>query len=137
MELTLNMRECFHTPLTDFMYLLNLFYQQSVTLSFHQFILFQTVVTWNVNLSRHRCLNKYLPNIKNFCKKIEPFVDFYKKEIDYYNKTIHDILTKEIPLVFSNFVKNQKEKRGIIASLVTGFIRLVHEGISCNLNNKR
>ena len=44
-----------------------------------------------------------------------PFIDFYKKQIDYYDKTVHDILTKEIPLILPNFPKNRKEKRGLIA----------------------
>ena len=66
-----------------------------------------------------------------------PFIDFYKKQIDYYNKTAHDILTKEIPLILPNFLKNRKEKRGIIILLVTGFIGLAHEGISIYLHNKR
>ena len=58
-----------------------------------------------------------------------PFVYCYKKQIDSYNKTVHNILTKEIPLIFLNFQKNKKEKRGIITSLVAGFIGLTYEGI--------
>ena len=44
---------------------------------------------------------------------------------------------KEIPLILPHFQKNKKEKRGIIASLVTGFIALEYEGISSYLHNKR
>ena len=69
--------------------------------------------------------------------KIVPFVNFYKKQIDYYNRTVHDILTKEIPLVLSNLTKNRKEKRGIITLLATGFIGLAYEYISNYLHNKR
>ena len=83
----------------------------------------------NVDLRGHQYATQYLPNIKNFCMKIVPFVDFYKKQIDYYNKTVLDILSKKIPLILPNFPKNSKEKRGIITSLVTGFIRLVYEVI--------
>ena len=64
----------------------------------------------NVDLRRHKCATKYLPNIQNFSTKIMPFVDFYKKQIDYYNKTVHDILTKEIPLLLPNFPKNRKHR---------------------------
>ena len=81
----------------------------------------------NVDLKRHRYPTQYLPN---FCKKIVPFIDFYKKQIDYYNKTVH-ILAKEIPLILPNFLKNRKEKKGMIASLVT------YEGISSYLRNER
>ena len=34
-------------------------------------------------------------------------------------------------------IKEQKKKRGMITSLVTGFIGLVYEGISSYLHNKR
>ena len=37
--------------------------------------------------------------------KIVPFVYFYMKQIDSYNKTVHDILTKEIPLILPKFQK--------------------------------
>ena len=66
-----------------------------------------------------------------------PFVDFYKKQIDYYTKTVHDVLTKDISLILPNFPKNRKEKRGIITSLGTGFIGLVYKGMSSYLHNKR
>ena len=87
----------------------------------------------NVDLSRYKYKTQYLTNIKKFCTKIVPFIDFYKKQIDYYNKTVHDILTREI----LNFPKNRKEIRGIMGSLVTGFIRLAYEGISSYLHDKR
>ena len=91
----------------------------------------------NVDLDRHRYPIHYLPNIKNLCTKIVPFVYFYKKQIDSYNKTVHDILMNEIPLILPDFPKNRKEKRGIITSLVTGLIRLAYEGVSSYLHNKR
>ena len=91
----------------------------------------------NIDLKKHRYPTQYLHNIKNICMKNVPFVDFYKKQIDYYNKMVHDILMKEIPLMLPNFPKNRKEKRGKITSLVTSFIRLVYEGISSYLDSKR
>ena len=59
------------------------------------------------------------------------------KEIASYNHTAHKILMKEIPLILSDFSKNRKEKRRIIASLVPSFIYLTYEGISSYLHNKR
>ena len=41
----------------------------------------------NADLSRHQNSKQYLSNIKLFCQKIVPFIDFYKKQIDYYNQT--------------------------------------------------
>ena len=65
-----------------------------------------------------------------------PFVYFYNKQIDYYNKTVHDILAKEIPLILPNFQKRRKERRGIITLLATAFIGLAYKGISSYLHNK-
>ena len=53
----------------------------------------------NADLSRHQNAAQYLSNLKLICKKIVPFIDFYKKQIDYYNKTVYRILTKGISLV--------------------------------------
>ena len=71
---------------------------------------------------------QYVPYMKNLCTKVVPFIDFYKKQIDCYNK---------ISLTLPNFPKDRKEKRSIIASLVTGFIGLAYGGISSYLHNKR
>ena len=76
----------------------------------------------NADLKRHRYPKQHLPNIKHFCMKIVPFVDLNKEQIDCYNKTVHDILMKVIPLIHPNFPENRKEKRGIITSLVTCII---------------
>ena len=40
-------------------------------------------------------------------------------------------------LMLSNFPRDRRERRSIIASLVTGFIRLAYEGVSRYLHNKR
>ena len=87
-----------------------------------------------VDLRRNKFPTKYIPNIKNFCKKIVPFIDFYKKEVDYYNQTAHEILTKEISLILPNFLKDRKEKKSIISSLVTGFIGFAYKSLSSNLH---
>ena len=50
----------------------------------------------NAYLSRHENAKQYLSNPKLFCKKILPFINIYKKQIDYNNKTAHRIFTKEI-----------------------------------------
>ena len=36
----------------------------------------------NADLRRHQYPTQYLPNSKNFCTKIVPFVDYYKKQVD-------------------------------------------------------
>ena len=42
------------------------------------------------------------------CKKV-PYVYFYKKKGDYYNKTVHNILTKEMLMILPNFCNKKKE----------------------------
>ena len=48
-----------------------------------------------------------------------------------------DKILNEISLILPYFLKARKEKRGIITSLITGFICLVYEGISSYLHNRR
>ena len=64
----------------------------------------------NVDLSKHRFPMQYLPIIKNLCKKIVPFIDLYKKQFDYNNKTVNDILTKEIPLILPNSPPKERKE---------------------------
>ena len=48
------------------------------------------------------------------------------------------IMTNEIALMLpSTFNKNERQKRGIITSLITGFIGLAYEGISSFLHHRR
>ena len=91
----------------------------------------------NINLNRNHFPTWFIPNMKNFCRKIIPFIDFYKKQIEYYNQTAHEILMKEISLLMPNFPKDRKEKRNIIVLLITSFIVLAYEGISSYLHYKR
>ena len=77
---------------------------------------------------------KYILDLKTFCKKIEPFVYYYKRLIKSYNNTVHNILEKEISLLLPQIPKVQK--CGIITTLVSSFIGLAYEGISSFLHNR-
>ena len=74
------------------------------------------------------------------CRRIAPYVKFYKQQIDYYNWTAHNILQNEIGLILPSFNDNNRKKRflttflGTIASKVIG---LAFEGISSFLHHKR
>ena len=50
---------------------------------------------------------------------------------------VYNIVTKEIPFILPAFKKNKKEKRGIITTLVPGFIGWESEEISSYLHNER
>ena len=109
MELTLNMRECFHIHLIDSMQLQNLFCQPLKMLNFYQLIF-------------------------SFQKLCHLFITIRNKLI-LITKQFN---IKEIPLILTNFQKKKrKEKRSIIASLVTGFTGLAYKSISSYLHNKR
>ena len=72
------------------------------------------------------------------CRRIAPYVKFYKQQIDYYNQTAYNLLQNEIGLILPNF--NSRKKRflttilGTIASKVIG---LAFEGMSSFLHHKR
>ena len=77
-----------------------------------------------------------------YCKNIIPYMYLYKHQVEYYEKTVYDILEKDIGLIFPKFEDreinvNQKcQKRQIISTLISGFIGLAFEGISSFLQHK-
>ena len=46
-------------------------------------------------------------------------------------------MTNELALILPTFPKKDRQKRGIITSLITGFIGLAYEGTSSFLHHKR
>ena len=40
--------------------------------------------------------SRYLTELRTYCNKIKPFVSYYNKLIDLYNKTTHNIIQNEI-----------------------------------------
>ena len=72
--------------------------------------------------------------LRTFCKKIEPFVIYYKRLIKSYNNTAHNILENEINLILPQ--NPRKQKHGIITTLVSSFIGLAYEGIFSFLNHR-
>ena len=71
---------------------------------------------------------KYLQELKTYCNKIKPFVTYYNKLIHSYNKTAHNILGNEIRLLLPQ--ESQRQKFGIITTLVSSFIGLAYKWIS-------
>ena len=74
---------------------------------------------------------KYLLELKTYCNKIKPFVTYYNKLIQSYNKTAHNILENKIRQLMPQVSKRQK--CGLITTLVSSFIGLAYEGISSSL----
>ena len=73
-------------------------------------------------------------DLRTFCKKVEPFVIYYKRLIKSYNHTVHNILENEINLLLPQVPR--KQKHGNITTLVSSFIVLAYEGISSFLHHK-
>ena len=78
-----------------------------------------------------------IKEVKHYCVKIAPHINYYRKQIAYYNQMATDILINELILILPIFPKQDRQKRGIITSLITGFIGLAYEGISSFLQHKR
>ena len=78
-----------------------------------------------------------IEEIKTYCIKIAPYIQYYKKQIEYYNQTATDIMTNEIALILPTIDNSKRQKRGIITSLITGFIGLAYEGILSFLHYRR
>ena len=100
-----------------------------------QFTTFSFHLTCNyLNISKTSYLSRYIRH----CRRIAPYVKFYKQQIDYYNWTTYNILQNEIGLILPSI--NNRKKRflttilGTIASKVTG---LAFEGISSFLHQKK
>ena len=73
-------------------------------------------------------------DLMTFCKKIEPFVMYYKRFIRSYNHMAHNISENEINLILPQVPR--KQKHGIITTLVSSVIGLTYEGISSFLHYK-
>ena len=68
-----------------------------------------------------------------YCRNIIPFMYLYKHQVEYYEKTVYEILEKDIGLILPKFEdreKNIKQKRLILSALISRFIGLAYEGIS-------
>ena len=78
-----------------------------------------------------------IEKVKEYCIKIVLHIAYYKKQIEYYNQTAYEILTNKLSLILPKFTKQDRKKRGILTSIITGFIGLAYEGISSFLHYKR
>ena len=78
---------------------------------------------------------KHILDLMTFCKKIDPFVVYYKRLIKSYNHMAHNILENEINLILPQVPRKQKCK--IITMLISSFIGLAYEGLSSFLHHKQ
>ena len=72
--------------------------------------------------------NKYLLDLLVFCKKIDPYMSYCKRQIKSYNNTAYIILRNAINLMLPQ--RDRKQKCVILTTIVSSFIGLAYEGIS-------
>ena len=56
----------------------------------------------------------------------------YKHQVEYYEKTVYEILERDIGMILPKFEdreQNLKQKIQITSALISGFIGLAYEGI--------
>ena len=75
--------------------------------------------------------------MKVYCAKTALHMALYKKQVDFYSQTAYEIITNDLALILATISKQERQKRGIITSVITGFIGLAYEGISSFLHYKR
>ena len=80
------------------------------------------------SFDRFYVVTKFMLPMIGDLKFSKPFVTYYSKLIHSYNKTAHNILENEIRLLLPQ--NSQRQKCGIITTLVSSFIGLAYEGIS-------
>ena len=80
---------------------------------------------------------------KVYCRNIIPHMYLYKHQVEYYEKTLYNILEKDIGMILPKFgstenndIQSKRPKRQIISALISGFIGLAFEGISSYLQHK-
>ena len=94
-----------------------------------------TTIDFDPTCSSLNSDGKYMPKLKRHCLRSAPYIDFYQRQITYYNLTAYRILTRDIGLILPNYPTVKRPKQGaILASVLGGIassvIGLAYEGIS-------
>ena len=128
------MRACLCTHLTDFTKVTKFILPSIGDLKYSKLNYDNTCAYLDNKNSHGTETKKHILNLMTFCKKIEPFVVYYKRLMKSYNTTAPNILENEINLILPQIPR--KQKCGIITMLVSSFIGLAYEGISSFLHHK-
>ena len=98
-----------------------------------QFTTFTFDLTCNhLNISRIPLL-RYIKH----CRRIAPYVKFYKQQIDFYNRTAYELLQNEIGLILPTLTNRKKRLlTTILGTIATKVVGLAFEGISSFLHHK-
>ena len=83
--------------------------------------------------------NTILNIFRTYCRNLIPYMYLYKYQVEYYEKTVYNILEKDIGMILPKFGNTESDmlskqpKRQILSALISGFIGLAFEGISSYL----
>ena len=83
-----------------------------------------------------------MKKLQRHCLRIAPYIDFYRRQIAYYNIIAYRILTKDIGLILPTYPTGKRHKRGaifvsVLGGIASSVICLAYEGISSFLHHKR
>ena len=67
-----------------------------------------TTFTFNLTCNHLNISKSPLLRYIKHCRRIAPYLKFYKQQIDYYNQTAYNLLQNEIGLILPNFSNRKK-----------------------------
>ena len=91
----------------------------------------------DIKLENRKHVVQLIPNMKDICVKIVPYVLYYQEPVDSYNKTVHCILPMKIPMILSNFNNHKWVETVIETSFIVSFTGWAYARISGYLHIKR
>ena len=100
-----------------------------------------TTIDFDSNCSYLDCNRNYIKKLQRHCLRIALYIDFYKRQIAYYNITAYRIMTKDIGLILPTYPTEKRPKQGDIPASVLGgisssVIGMAYEVISSFLHHK-
>ena len=136
--------------LLNFGYCANFKYEGMLTHSFDRFYIVTqyeipkvehlqfTTFTFDLTCNHLNISKSPLLRYVKHCRRIAPYVEFYKQQIDYYNQTGYNLLQNEKGLILPNInYQNKRFLTTILSTIASKVIYLVFEGISSFLHHKR
>ena len=80
------------------------------------------VTIWDDMKSKGRYPLGFIEEVKEYCVKIASHIAYFKKQIEHYNQTAYEIPKNELALILPTFTKQERQKRGILTSIITGLL---------------
>ena len=91
--------------------------------------------------ANHTSINTNYAKPLKYCMKIAPYVQFYQRQIQYYNRKAYDTLTNDTGKILPKFPTDSRQTQGailasILGSVASKVIGLAYEGIASFLHHK-